>query len=69
MKAPRNLNEPVRCRTSGFRNTRAPVRSSSAGEAISGVRTATGLIASLAAAMSAAVTASEFRSMLVIRLG
>src|SRR3954451_11474936 len=50
LKAPRNLNDPVRCSISGLRKTRAPVRWSSAGEDNSGVRTANG--ASTAAAWS-----------------
>src|SRR5260221_2920137 len=40
LKAPRNLNDPVRCSISGFRNTLVPARSSSAGEDNRGVRTA-----------------------------
>src|SRR5260370_29055105 len=31
LKAPRNLNEPVRCSISGFRNTLVPTRSSRTG--------------------------------------
>ena len=38
--APRILNEPVRCRHSGFRYTRPPAISSSRGDQISGVLTA-----------------------------
>src|SRR6476469_5603463 len=42
LKAPRNLNDPVRCSISGLRKTVAPVRSSSAGDDIKGVRTEKG---------------------------
>src|SRR5260370_36248416 len=40
LEAPRNLNDPVRCNISGFRNTLVPTRSSSTGEDNSGVPTA-----------------------------
>src|SRR5260370_15800010 len=42
LKAPRNLNEPVRCSISGFRNTLVPARSLRTGGDNSGVRTANG---------------------------
>src|SRR3954451_15136791 len=57
LKAPRNLNDPVRCSISGFRKTRAPTRSSSAGEDNKGVRTANGASTRGAASISAALTA------------
>src|SRR5450432_4203884 len=56
LKAPRNLNEPVRCSISGFRNTRAPARSSRAGDDNSGVRTANVASTRAAASISADVT-------------
>src|SRR3954452_5656818 len=56
LKAPRNLNDPVRCSISGFRKTRAPVRSSSAGEDRSGVRTAKRASTRAAASISAGLT-------------
>src|ERR1700726_3432866 len=56
LKAPRNLNDPVRCSISGFRNTRVPTRSSSAGEDNSGVRTANGASTRAAASISAGAT-------------
>src|SRR4051794_40965773 len=56
LKAPRNLNDPVRCSISGFRKTFAPVRSSSAGDESSGVRTATGASTRAAASISEDVT-------------
>src|SRR6476661_9873015 len=56
LKAPRNLNDPVRCSISGFRKTLAPVRSSSAGEDSSGVRTANGASTRAAASISAELT-------------
>jgi len=40
LQAPRNLNEPVCCRISSFRNTRPPVKAFNAGLSTSGVRTA-----------------------------
>src|SRR3984893_8935296 len=52
LKAPRNLNDPVRCSISGFRNTLDPTRSSSAGEDNSGVRIANGASTSAAASIS-----------------
>src|SRR2546430_1696691 len=56
LKAPRNLNDPVRCSISGLRNTFVPARSSSAGEDTSGVRTATGASTRAAASISTEVT-------------
>src|SRR5258707_14955187 len=56
LKAPRNLNDPVRCSISGFRNTFVPARSSSAGEDNSGVRTANGAKTRAAASMSTELT-------------
>jgi len=56
LKAPRNLNEPVRCNISGFSNTRAPTRSSSAGDDNNGVRTAYGASTRAAASISAGST-------------
>ncbi len=56
LKAPRNLKEPVRCSISSFRKTRVPARSSSAGEEINGVRTATGASTWAAAWISPAPT-------------
>src|SRR6266566_532879 len=52
LKAPRNLNEPVRCSISGFRNTLAPTRSLSTGGDKSGVRTANGATTRAAASIS-----------------
>src|SRR5882757_7247900 len=57
LKAPRNLNEPVRCRTSGLRNTLAPTRSQRTGGDNKGVRTANGAITLAAASISAELTA------------
>src|SRR5712664_919310 len=57
LKAPRNLNEPVRCSISGFRNTLVPARSLSTGYDNNGVRTANGATTRAAASMSAAPTA------------
>jgi hypothetical protein len=51
------LNEPVRCRVSALRKTRAPVAASSTGEEISGVRSATPRCRRAAASISAAVGA------------
>src|SRR5712692_5789692 len=65
LKAPRNLNDPVRCSISGFRNTRAPTRSSSAGEDNSGVRTANGASTRAAASISAGET-GRFEAVSVI---
>src|SRR5438094_2994388 len=56
LKAPRNLNEPVRCSISGFRKTFVPARSSSTGNDNSGVRTANGATTLAAASISAALT-------------
>src|SRR5258707_3539622 len=56
LKAPRNLNDPVRCSISGFRNTFVPARSSSAGEDNSGVRTANGASTRAAASISTELT-------------
>src|SRR3954453_14066752 len=58
LKAPRNLNEPVRCSISGLRNTFVPARSSSTGKDNSGVRTANGATTWAAASISAALTGS-----------
>src|SRR3982750_3685715 len=55
-KAPRNLNEPVRCSISGFKKTFVPARSSSTGNDNSGVRTANGATTLAAASISAALT-------------
>src|SRR3954468_8334740 len=56
LKAPRNLNDPVRCYISGLRNTFAPTRSSRAGDDSKGVRTANGASTRAAASMSVDVT-------------
>src|SRR4030088_1922982 len=56
LKAPRNLNDPVRCSISGFRNTLVPARSSSAGEDNNGVRTANGASTRAAASISTELT-------------
>src|ERR1700722_15810799 len=56
LKAPRNLNEPVRCSSSGFRNTLAPTRSLRTGGDSNGVRTANGAITLAAASISEDVT-------------
>src|SRR5258708_22578584 len=56
LKAPRNLNEPVRCSISGFRKTLVPARSLSAGEDNSGVRTANGASTRAAASISTELT-------------
>src|SRR5205807_7585614 len=56
LKAPRNLNDPVRCSISGLRKTLAPTRWSSAGDDSSGVRTANGASTRAAASMSIDVT-------------
>src|ERR1700710_1318448 len=60
LKAPRNLNDPVRCSISGLRKTFAPTRSSSAGDDSSGVRTAYGASTRAAASISMDVTEAEF---------
>src|SRR6202166_130918 len=51
LKAPRNLNEPVRCSISGFRNTLVPARSLRTGGDNSGVLTAHGASTRAAAAI------------------
>ena len=56
LKAPRNLNEPVRCSISGFRKIRVPARSLSAGDDNNGVRTAKLASTRAAASISAAPT-------------
>src|ERR1700737_4785874 len=56
LKAPRNLNDPVRCSISGFRKTLVPARWSSAGDDNSGVRTANGASTRAAASISAGLT-------------
>src|ERR1700704_4480413 len=56
LKAPRNLNEPVRCSISGFRNTLVPARSLRTGEDNNGVRIAKGASTRAAASISAALT-------------
>src|SRR3979490_3199363 len=53
LKAPRNLNDPVRCNISGLRKTLAPTRSSSAGDDSRGVRTAYGASTRAASSISA----------------
>src|SRR4029077_17371467 len=53
LKAPRNLNDPVRCSTSGLTKTFARRRSLSTGGDNNGVRTANGAIARAAASISA----------------
>src|ERR1700761_5514506 len=58
LKAPRNLNEPVRCSNSGFRNTLAPTRSLRTDGDSNGVRTANGAITLAAASTSADVKGS-----------
>src|SRR2546429_9251251 len=54
LKAPRNLNDPVRCSISGFRKTLVPTRSLRTGDDNSGVRTAKGATTLAAASISAA---------------
>src|ERR1700704_5985951 len=56
LKAPRNLNDPVRCSISGFRNTFVPTRSLRTGNDNSGVRTANGATTRAAASMSEGLT-------------
>src|ERR1700732_145827 len=56
LKAPRNLNEPVRCSTSGLRKTFVPTRSLRTGGDNSGVRTANGASTRAAASISAELT-------------
>src|SRR5260221_7619185 len=58
LKAPRNLNDPVRCSISGFRNTLVPMRSLRTGNDSNGVRTAKGATTRAAASISAAPTAA-----------
>src|ERR1700731_3534575 len=58
LKAPRNLNDPVRCSISGFRKTLVPTRSLRTGEDNSGVRTANGASTRAAASISAELTGS-----------
>src|SRR5712671_3269829 len=55
LKAPRNLNEPVRCSISGFRKTLVPARSLRTGGDNNGVRTANGASTRAAASISAAL--------------
>src|SRR5262249_28196985 len=59
LKAPRNLNDPVRCSISGFTRMRPPAILLSAGDSTSGVRTAWPLMRCAAAWMSASVTAGS----------
>src|SRR5580692_5712832 len=56
LKAPRNLNDPVRCSTSGLRKTLAPTRSLRTGGDNSGVRTANAASTRAAASISAELT-------------
>src|SRR5260370_23459886 len=56
LKAPRNLNDPVRCNISGFKNTLLPTRSLRIGNDSSGVRTANGATTRAAASISDGVT-------------
>src|SRR4030081_1088026 len=56
LKAPRNLNDPVRCSISGFRNTLVPARSLRTGDDRSGVRTANGASTRAAASISVELT-------------
>src|ERR1700691_2974480 len=56
LKAPRNLNDPVRCSISGLRKTRVPTRSLRTGDDSSGVRTAKGASTRAAASISAELT-------------
>src|ERR1700686_4976940 len=56
LKAPRNLNEPVRCSISGFRNTLVPARSLRTGGDNNGVRTANGASTRAAASISTELT-------------
>src|SRR5947209_7126665 len=58
LKAPRNLNDPVRCSISGFRKTLVPTRASRAGDDNSGVRTANAASTRAAASISAEMTGS-----------
>src|ERR1700710_1482748 len=65
LKAPRNLNDPVRCSISGLRKTLAPTRSSSAGDDSSGVRTANGASTRAAASMSTDATGKAEREIVM----
>src|SRR6478672_7557582 len=56
LKAPRNLNEPVRCSISGFRKTLVPARSLRTGGDNSGVRTANGAMTRAAVSISGELT-------------
>src|SRR6202043_3585255 len=60
LKAPRNLNEPVRCSISGFRKTLVPARSLRTGDDNNGVRTAKGASTRAAASISAALTGKDW---------
>jgi hypothetical protein len=56
LKAPRNLNAPIRWKFSAFRKTSAPTRSFSVRDVRTGVRCATPAIRSAAACTSARVS-------------
>jgi hypothetical protein len=56
LKAPRNLNEPVRCSISGFRKTLVPARSLRTADDNNGVHTANGSSTRAAASISAELT-------------
>src|ERR1700733_3914577 len=56
LKAPRNLNDPVRCSISGLRKTGVPTRSLSTGGDSNGVRTANGASTRAAASISVELT-------------
>src|ERR1700730_3313266 len=56
LKAPRNLNYPVRCSISGLRKTLVPTRSLSTGGDSNGVRTAMGASTRAAASISVELT-------------
>src|SRR5580698_40856 len=68
LKAPRNLNEPVRCNISGFRKTLVPARSLRAAGDNSGVRTANGASTSAAASISAELTGGAEAGSVIPRL-
>src|SRR6202158_839428 len=68
LKAPRNLNDPVRCSISGFRKTLVPARSFSAADDKSGVRTATGASTRAAASISTELTGKVEESSTIPRL-
>src|SRR5260221_6964707 len=68
LKAPRNLNDPVRCSISGFRNTFVPARSLSTGNDNNGVRTANGATTRAAASISAASTAAWLAGSVILPL-